>query len=259
MKLLFIGFGATGIAIANKLDLNNEIYFYDVKKIKSKFKQIKLNDIKNINFDYIIITLSSISKNKRKKLALIYKSTLKMRNEEFISNIKKIARIIPYIKNNKATIIVISNPIDDIITYLTKKISNQVIGFGIALDSKRYSAELNNNIDCIGVHGNSIPLIDLKNKSEYLNLHSIIDEKLYTFISKNGISYSLVANEFYDFFKKFNLNSKTILFLSKYDEKYSCSLSLPYYVKQGKIISDKKIRLNKIQKELLKESLFESN
>jgi hypothetical protein len=44
MKLLFIGFGATGIAIANKLDLNNEIYFYDVKKIKSKFKQIKLNN-----------------------------------------------------------------------------------------------------------------------------------------------------------------------------------------------------------------------
>jgi hypothetical protein len=57
----------------------------------------------------------------------------------------------------------------------------------------------------------------------------------------------------------FILNSKTILFLSKYDEKYSCSLSLSYYVKQGKIISDKKIRLNKIQKELLKESLFESN
>ena len=168
MKLLFIGFGATGVAIANKLKSNNEIYFYDIKNIKSEFKQIKLNDIKNTDFDYILIILSSISKNKRKKLAMIYKSTLKMRDEEFTDNIKKINKITPHIKNNKSTIIVISNPIDKIVDYLTKKLHNQVIGFGMALDSKRYSTELNKNIDCIGLHGNSIPLIDLKNKEEFI-------------------------------------------------------------------------------------------
>ncbi len=261
MNLLFIGFGNTGKSIANKLKSIleiKEIYYFNKNKIVSNYNSLKIKEISNYNIDYCIITLSTMLISKRKKLANS-SSSYELRHKELKDNIKEIKILVPYLKKTNAKIIIVSNPIDEIVTYLTPVLKNkEVIGFGVTLDSKRYSKKLNKIVDCIGTHGKAIPLINLKNKNEYHKLHSKIDKQLVLYVAKHGIPYELVTDEFNIWFKKLISKKENTLTISKYITKEiyglkNVALSLPYFVKNRDIIAPKKLNLTKLEKQLLKE------
>ena len=219
------------------------------------FKYLPLSKLKSYNFEYIIITLSAISKIDRLKYSFKCNNTFDLRIYEFNENVKSLKKILKYLPNSK--IIIVSNPVDELVTFLSKNTTLDVIGFGISLDALRYSNYFNKKINCIGLHGFSIPLNILKNESSFLKLHSKVDLKLLNYFKKNGINYEVVSNEFKIFFDKLNSNKQNTLYVSKYLLKEALgikdlSLSLPYQVKDGNILSLKKIKLNTIEKNIIK-------
>ena len=255
MNLLFLGLGNTGISIADRLSKNNNIFYYDVVKKNVAYKYLPLTKLKKSNFDYIIVTLSSISILNRLKLCSKYNTTYDLRKYELVKNKNSLKKIINYLPNSK--VIVVSNPVDDIVTFLSKNTNLDVIGFGISLDALRYSNYFKQKINCIGLHGFSVPLKVLKNKTHFLKSYSAVDLKLFNSFKVNGINYDLVSKEFELFFNKLNSDKQNTLYLSKYISKdilglENISLSLPYFVKKGKVVGLKQIKLTSLEKNLLK-------
>lgn len=188
-----------------------------------------------------------------------YNTTYDLRKYELVENISSLKKIIDYLLNSK--VMVVSNPVDDIVTFLSKNTNLDVIGFGISLDALRYSNYFKQKINCIGLHGFSVPLKVLKNKTHFLKSYSAVDLKLFNSFKVNGINYDLVSKEFELFFNKLNLDKQNTLYLSKYISKdilgiENVSLSLPYFVKNGTVVKLKKIKITNLEKKLLKENLF---
>jgi malate/lactate dehydrogenase len=255
MKILIIGFGSLGKKIANKLKKRkdvNEIYFItkSKKRVEKGFVQIGIKDVDR-SFDYIILTFSGISDENRKRSFRLCKNTFDVRKVELKYNLKILKKYIPLLKklSNKTKIIVLTNPVDEIVNYLYLNLPRkQIFGFGATLDKKRYSRILKKEVDCVGLHGNMIPLI--KSEPEvYEKLYKKIDQKLLKYFQKKGLPNKFVAEEFGDYFKILNGKRKRILNTSYYLNKpfYGISkiaLSLPFIIENGRIIGIKKIKLN---------------
>ena len=257
MRILVIGYGQTGFQIVknlSKIKTVDEILIFDPltnnKLIDNKTKFLKsLNTNKII--DYIIISFSSISQSKRKQIYKKYNTSYDVRQSELNSNLNTLKKYIPFLKkiSKRSKIIVVTNPMDVLTNYLQIKLkSSNVYGFGMELDAQRYSKELNKTINCIGLHGKAIPILNLKTKKEYIKLEKTIDTKLMTYLKENGTPHEFAGLQFNKFFKELisNKNKKILISCKLVD----ISISYPFIVNKGNIIKPVNITLNNIEKEL---------
>ena len=246
MNIVIVGMGNTGKEIVKQFSNHN---IFPVKKL-SDFKKIK------DKIDYVIISFSAISNKERKRLTKKVSTTYELRQAELKKNINELRKMLPYLKQFNCKILVLTNPIDEITNYLRIKLRNkQIFGFGMQLDQRRFSEVYGKNIDCIGLHGKAIPIINGKTLGEYKLLYNKVDKKLFEFVSKKGIPAKLAAREFMKWFD--------ILIGKKEKTIYACyyfggiSISRPFIVKNGKVVGVKKLKLNRIEKKLLKDSIRE--
>ena len=119
-------------------------------------------------------------------------------------NINAIKEYISFLNDSNADrIIIVSNPVDEITNYLCKNVPNKrIFGFGMQLDVNRFSKKLKKKVDCIGVHGKAIPLIDYDSEDKYNKILSDIDRELLAFVKKNGIPHKIAGSEFIKFFNE---------------------------------------------------------
>ncbi len=276
MNILLIGCGRVGKAITeNLLDLKQvqKIYLFSKTSKSSKSLACELNSkkvkpIKSItnlkNIDYVIIALSEMDYSAREESLQNKNNTYEIRQDELKFNLSAVSQLITTLKtfSKETKIIVVTNPVDEITNFLRiilKKFC--VLGFGLELDAKRLEKQLGKKIFCIGTHGKAIPLLNLKNKSEYLTIQKQTDESLLKFCRKNGIPHSIAGMTFKDFFERLNSEKMEIIHVSSYIKNAfgirDISISLPFNVKKGQILGPAKISLNNIEKELFIESADE--
>ena len=277
MNILLIGCGRTGDAISrNILDLKNvkNLFLYsrtsksskalahdlDNKKV-SVVKEIR--DVKKL--DYVVITLSSMSDSAREESFRVQKTTYEIRQDELKFNIGAISHLIKDLKflSKRTTILVITNPVDEITNYLRIMLKKEnVFGFGLELDAKRYEKVLGKKVYCVGTHGKAIPLINLKKESDYEKLFNKVDRELLDYVRKHGIPHNMVGTNFKEFFEKLNSAKKETTHISFYLKKNfqgakGISISLPCEVNKGKIVKIAKIKMNSIEKKRFLESVKE--
>ncbi|MFH1310867.1 MAG: hypothetical protein ABIH65_00485 [Nanoarchaeota archaeon] len=268
MKILLIGCGLTGGAIvSNLIRLNNvkEISLYSrtlksAKRLAFSLNNKKvsvINNLENIkNSDYIIIVLSGMSDSAREESIFKSKTTYEVRQDELKYNLGAIIGIESYLKKTspKTKIIVVTNPVDEITNYLRITLNNKdILGFGLDLDSKRYSRILGKSVLCIGTHGKAIPLINSDSEKNYNLLYKKVDLELMDYIRRNGIPHQAAGESFANFFSKLTSNKKEIIHVSYYLKKEflgvkDISISLPFIVSKGKILGIAKIKVNNIEK-----------
>jgi len=257
MKILLIGFGHTGKDIANGLFvIGHKIFFISDKKEKSRFKQVSVDSAPK-DIGCIIIVLSTLSDEKRKKITYKVKNTYDLRHSELKGNINAIKEYISFLNDSNADrIIIVSNPVDEITNYLCKNVPNKrIFGFGMQLDVNRFSKKLKKKVDCIGVHGKAIPLIDYDSEDKYNKILSDIDRELLAFVKKNGIPHKIAGSEFIKFFNGLTSKKKNIVYASQYIKRSfldikDIAIFLPLIIKDGKIIGIKKLSINNIERRL---------
>ncbi len=184
------------------------------------------------------------------------KSTYEVRQDELKFNIGAITHLIEDLKTfpEKTNIIVVTNPVDEITNYLRIILKKEnVFGFGLELDAKKYKKILGKPVYCFGTHGKAIPLTNLKTEKDYDNLSKRVDNELLEYIRAHGIPHKMAGNNFKEFFEKFNSRDKEIFHISFYlRDNYlgvdDLSISLPCEVKQGKILRIVKVEVNEIER-----------
>jgi malate/lactate dehydrogenase len=268
MKILLIGCGLTGGAIAsNLLKLSNvqEINLYSrtmksAKAVAFELKNPKVKILEKLDeisqFQYIIIALSGMSDSAREESIFKSKTTFEVRQDELKYNIGAIAGLVHYLKNipKKTSIIVVTNPVDEITNYLRITLKHEkTYGFGLDLDARRYSKILGKPVLCIGTHGKAVPLINSPSDVDYSALYKKADTELMSYIRRNGIPHSAAGEAFAQFFSKFISEKKEILHVSYYIKKSflgvkGISISLPFVVKGGNIVGIASLNINDIEK-----------
>ncbi|MBS3085231.1 hypothetical protein J4225_00925, partial [Candidatus Pacearchaeota archaeon] len=213
-------------------------------------------------------TLKELCRMYRIKSCIIqFTRTLSPLGEQRMSqfNIGAITHLIESLRTfpQETKIIVVTNPVDEITNYLRIMLSKEnVLGFGLELDTKRYEKVLGKKVYCIGTHGKAIPLINSKNEKEYNQLYKKIDNDLLQYIREHGIPHKMAGINFREFFEKLNSAKKEVIHVSFYlknsflDAK-DISISLPCEVKQGKVLSIAKIKVNEIEKKRFIKSVNE--
>lgn len=277
MNILLIGCGRTGRAIAeNLLDLKfvDKLFLYSRTTKTSKSlsydldnRKVKVVDeIKALkNIDYIIITLSGMSDSAREESFFKRKSTYEVRQDELKFNIGAITHLIEDLRtfSNKTSIIVVTNPVDEITNYLRILLNREnILGFGLELDAKRYEKTLGKKVYCIGTHGKAIPLINEKNEKIYNDLSKKVDSALLDYIRNHGIPHKMAGINFREFFEKLNTQEKEVIHVSFYIKKKflgveEVSISLPCIVRKGKVLDTAKMKINEIEKKRFIESVNE--
>lgn len=271
MRCLIIGAGGTGKSVArgiskikevSKVYLMNRSYSSSLiaaKEIKSK-KIEAFKEGQSINFDYVIVTLCAVSKDKMKQFMKKSKNGYESRQKELKFNLAAVKEKVPFFKKlpKKTKILLMTNPVDGIENYLKKKLpKREIFGFGLQLDVNRYSKYFGKRIVCIGIHGKTIPLVDLRKDKDYDKLYKKADRPFLKYIRKKGLPYHVYENEFKKYLKKFISRKKELIYTSaRLDKSFygirGVSIGLPFYVKNGKVVGIKDIKLNKIEEKRLK-------
>ncbi len=255
MNILIIGLGKVGSRIAqnvSKLNYVKEIFSYELGKKKNINSKIKsLRPLQNVKIDYVFITLSRLKKEQRKKLCTKVKNTVELRHHELKCNLQAIKKYLPYFKKmpRSTKFIVLTNPMDEITNFLQFNLPDkQVIGFGSSLDKKRLSTVLKKKIECLGLHGQNIPIINLGSKTDYSAIINKADDQLLRYVKKSGIPVKKTADLFLEFFKTLNSKKEKVLNVCALNK--DICISRPFWVKNGKILKPLKINLNKIEEKL---------
>jgi|GEM_PF-2709808 len=274
MDILIIGCGRTGKAIVENLNgfkYVDRIFLYSrtsksvtslVHELHSKKLQA-VNNIKSIHPEYTIITLSGMSDSAREESVLTRKTTYEVRQDELKFNLGAIAYLASDLKRLNSKIIVITNPVDEITNYLKIKLDRKdIIGFGMELDAKRYEKFLGRKVMCMGMHGRAIPIIGAKTEEEYDTLLQKVDNELLEYTRKYGIPHKMAGSNFNEFFSKLNGKKKEVIHLSYYLEKpflgiKDICISLPYNVREGKILGVADMKVNNIEKKRFMDSASE--
>lgn len=277
MKVLLLGCGMTGGAIALRLAKENSMEliglynrtFKDALLLEKKISSPKVKALEQLytisDYDYILVALSGISAADRKDSFFNLENNYQVRQAELKYNIKAVAGLVETLKKAKSSskIIVITNPVEEITNYLRLVLNKkEVFGFGLDLDAKRYSKIIGHKVTCIGTHGKAVPLLNLKSNIEYESIYQKTDEELMKYVRRNGIPYGAAGDAFMEFFSKFNSLKPEVIHISAYikNSLFGVSglcISTPWRVKKGKLISMKKIKANKIEKERFRESARE--
>ena len=277
MNILVIGCGRTGRSIVEGLlDIKyvDSVFLYSRTSKSAKalaydlgnkkvFVSENMNNLRNI--DYVVIALSGMSDNARLESIQKRASTYHIRQDELKFNIGAISELIKHLKKlpSASKIIVITNPVDEITNYLRMTLNNNnVLGFGLELDAKRYSKLLGKNVLCIGTHGKAVPILNLNSDQEYSKLSSRIDTELMGYIREHGIPNKAAGISFKEFFERLTGNKKDIVLVSNYISKpfyglKGISISLPFECQEGKIIGIADFKPNHIELNRFKKSVLE--
>ncbi|MBN1175203.1 hypothetical protein JXA48_01025 [Candidatus Woesearchaeota archaeon] len=255
MRLLFIGFGKTAQAIAKQLKRqNHEIFFISKSKKETEFNPINDDELP-LEIDYVVLAFSSITDAERKNLTQKLGTTYDLRHAELEGNIAIVDDYVDLLNKLDSKIIVVSNPVDELVNYIDIKCpEKEVIGFGMQLDVKRFSVVLGFDIDCVGLHGDAIPLLNSENKSDYEALSKRVDFALFENVRVNGIPYDFAGLEFVKFFNTLNSRRGTLYASCYVDAFYDINkicLSFPFEIIDGSISQIKNIKLNVIERDKL--------
>lgn len=271
MRVLIIGAGGTGKSVArgiSRLRKVSEVFIYN-RTLQSSVKAVKeINSPKakafskdtSLNFDYLILTLCAVGPSERIKNIRESKDTYEVRQKELRINLLAVKNKISFFKNlpKKTKIIVITNPVDAIENYLKKKLpERKIFGFGLQLDVNRYSKYLSKKTTTIGIHGKTIPLLNLERIEDYDKLYKKADGSFLKYIKKNGLPYIIYKEEFKKYFKKLISKKRELIYTSaRIDKPFygikNVSFGLPFYIKNGNIVGRKNIKLSIIEQERLK-------
>ncbi len=271
MRLLVVGVGGTGKSVVKgliKLKQVDEIFILNRTKNSSKeiVNEFISNKIKVFNkdkikyVDYVILSLSAVPAFKRKKILNSSENSFEIRRKQLKYNLNAVKKTIPLFKKLKKStkIIVITNPVDTITYYLSKKLPLQkIFGFGLQLDINRYSEFLKKRILCMGLHGKSIPIVNFPTREKYVSLYEKVDKSFFNYLRKKGLPYNIYEEEFKKYFKKF-LSKKKVLCHTSFlfdKKKFNFSVGFPLYLKNGNIVGIKKFKMSKIEEELLMEEI----
>jgi len=279
MNILLIGCGRTGRAVAGKLlefKCIDKFYLYSRTSKSAESlaydlanrKIVVVENIKNLkdkDISHVIIAISGMSDSAREESMTVRGTTYQVRQDEFKFNIGAIMHLIEDLKNfpKKTTIIVITNPVDEITNYMRVMLKREnVIGFGLELDAKRYERVLGKKIYCMGTHGKAIPLIDKPTDKDYDSLHEQVDLALLTYIREHGIPHAMAGIYFKEFFEKFNSETTEVVHISYYLKNSflgikDVSVSLPWQVKSGIVLEPLDLSVNEIEKKRFVESVTE--
>lgn len=253
MKISIIGAGNVGATIAytltiknlatqiNLIDINQDKVSGEICDIRDGLSFIETDCVRASNFDVvkdsniIIITAGVAQKPGETRLDLVNK------NKEIIKSIFENIGII----NEKAIIIVVSNPVD-IITYWAQKLSklphNRVFGTGTSLDTARLRLLVADYLNInskdvegfvLGEHGDSEfipwssvnimgkPINELLNQSEMKNIEEQTRNRAYDIINKKGATFYGIAMVVSDIVEAIIFNQNKILPLSVRIKNYS--------------------------------------
>ncbi|MDP2666628.1 MAG: NAD(P)-binding domain-containing protein [Candidatus Diapherotrites archaeon] len=256
MHILLIGCGRTGRAIAEnlvELKETKELLFYSrtsksAKGLAADLDSAKVRVLENLSalqkVDYIILSLSGISDSARTESMISRSSTYEVRQDELKFNLGAVADLLRYLKkiSSKTRIIVVTNPVDEITNYLRLKLNrNDILGFGMELDAKRYEKVLGKKVFCIGTHGKAIPIINSTNEKKYDELAHKTDFELLAFIRAHGIPHKAAGLAFRDFFERLtNAKEQTVQVSGHLYKPFlgvkDLTISLPFIAKKGKLL-----------------------
>ena len=277
MKVLLIGCGMNGGAIAKSLldkKIVNKVGLYSRTIKSSKALAFDLHN-SNVNvlehledlkdFDYVIISLSGISDSDRIQSFNTNKTSYHVRQDELKYNLGAVAGLVPYLHflPKSTPIIVVTNPVDEIVNYLRIALNRKnILGFGMELDVRRYSGVLGKGVDCVGVHGMAVPVINASSNKEAEDLYKKSDLELMNYLRRNGIPHGAAGDAFAEFFRRLTSKSKEVVNACYYlDKKFydisGISISLPFIATRGKIIGVSKVNLNSIEKKRFKKVAFQ--
>lgn len=264
-KIIIVGLGFVGSCIANLIinkDLEVDkiaILEKDISKVKSTILDLssqlseakyvhELMDANNADlsvYDVAFYCFSANTNSSRKDYIKESLSICEAVTQKLIAN------------HFNGNIIVISNPIDVLTTYISKKYRNSfknIVSTGTMLDVMRLKSLLNikdKDIALYGLHGpkaivyDSCTAIDENNLSKALNMGQTISKGNY----HSCFGVALCAIKLYDFL----YNTNTIV-AGMYNEEFGVSISHLLSNVNGKIISNP-IDKNNRNFEKLKESI----
>jgi len=266
MRCLVIGAGGAGKSIIQgliKIKRVSEVYIMNrtlesSKRAADEIDSLKVKVFKKTRapfLDYVILTLCAVDMNERIKNILESENTYQVRQRELEKNLFAVKKKLSFFKAlpEKTKIIVVTNPVDGIENYLKNKLpKREIFGFGLQLDANRYSKVLKKSITVIGVHGKSIPLLNLPEEKSYDLLYKKVDEPFLKYIKWNGLPYHIYKKEFKKYFSNLISNKKSLIYTSYFLKNYlnkifRVSIGFPFYIKKGEVVGMKKIKLNNIE------------
>jgi|WetSurMetagenome_2_1015567.scaffolds.fasta_scaffold344225_1 malate/lactate dehydrogenase len=260
MKVAIIGCGPAGEAIASSLDESPMVSVIELnnrspekaealsKKLR-KARPVKLEEL--VNPDCVILAASGMSQELRKSAIAESSTCYEARRQELPYNLSSIKLISSRLKRlPRSKIILLTNPVDEMTNYLNMLLNREdVVGFGMELDSARYSKSSGRKTICVGLHGDSVPLMNYSTLQEYQDLMARVDRDILKLAREKGIPYEQTGAIFRNFFERFFSDKKDVLSFSYFlKQSYygisNVAISLPFEVQNGKVLGHEGTALN---------------
>lgn len=257
-KIAIIGSGAVGSTTAYHLilkDIASQIMLVDINQNKCRGEVEDLADVSH--FANSTVTMASLEEAGQADIAIIAagipQKPGQSRRDLLPVNKQIVEDIIQGMKplNEKLILIIVTNPVD-YLTYCALKISglkdNQVFGSGTLLDSQRLryaiSQKLHINqqaiqVSILGEHGdsqvcvwsngniNGIPLQHFLTQYELSDLAKNAKNKAYSIIEYKGATVFGIASCIATYCENIIYDTKQIVPVSCYSEKYDLCISIP--------------------------------
>lgn len=187
MRIVVWGYGKTGRAIFKELKENKKNSLILIKK-NSLFKQKKL-----LKGDLIILCFGSLSRFLGKNFISTYETRL----QETRNNKKVFEKFLPILKKVKVPIIIVTNHSDMWERYLKEKLNKKdIFAFGKSLDSERFSILTGRDIEAVGPHGLTVPILNSNDNREYLSLIQTVEKKLLKLFKTKKLNYDQIGKNF---------------------------------------------------------------
>lgn len=235
-KIIIYGLGQVGANLLFSLSSKRNYQLGIIEKDINR-KESVLADILPLKND--IVDLDNKDLSDYETLILCVGINNNDRTSFLKESVLMIDKIIKEIINHnfKNNLIIISNPVDILTTYISINYSKNfknIASTGTILDSIRYKALTNNNINLLGPHGKDAIVFKSRNVDTdklkiALNMGYAISNNGYH--SSYGICKACLI--LLNYLSKEKENSKIIL--SIYDKKYNIAFSHYVYFKNGKL------------------------
>lgn len=256
-NLLFFGMGRLGFAIAGEMKDRAKIYYHDAYSELQRYTPLeKLEEQGDLEkIDMILLTFSAITSEEREKYMEELDNTYDIRLKELGPNISELEDLLPTLRDfpEDTPIVVLTNPTDEVATYLVKKLGRKnIYGYGAELDRLRLEGELDREIPhVVGLHGKAMPVLG-KDMDFYKDLYERADRKLLEKIKKNGIPNKKVGIEVSHFLEKFFSSRENPYHLGIFSKKHDVVFSQPCKLQNEGVKRDMP-DLNSDEKEFLEE------
>jgi len=187
MKIAIYGVGKTGREIVKELRNKKNVELIKIHK-RTLFKRNKL-----AKSDLIVLCAGNLSK----LLGKDSKSPYEVRVDETKLNKGIINEFVNLYFGLKIPIIVLTNQSNMWEKYLRKKLkSSKIFAFGESLDKERYCDTLGREVEVVGPHGLTIPLLKSNKKGDYLKSIKKEQKMMGESFSQNDLNYNFIGKNF---------------------------------------------------------------